>query len=52
MAIAGWLQLRYLGAYGVRYHFVIYGFSLAATGNVRETFLLGRAPEADHLEPF
>lgn len=32
--------------------FVIYGSSLVETGNLRSRFLLGRAPEADHLEPF
>ena len=41
-----------LGAYGVRYHFVIYGFSLAETENLGGRFLLGRALEADHLVPF
>ncbi len=40
------------GAYTVRYHFVICGFSLAEMENVRERFLLGRAPEKGHLEPF
>jgi hypothetical protein len=40
------------GAYGVRYHFVIYGFSVAETENLTRRFLLGRAPEPDHLEPF
>jgi hypothetical protein len=40
------------GAYGVRYLFVIYGFSFAETENLRTRFLLGRAAEADHLEPF
>jgi len=40
------------GAYTVRYLFVTCAFSIAETGNVGETFLLGRAPEADHLEPF
>ena len=40
------------GAYGVRYLFVICGFSITETGNLRRPFLLGRAPEGDHLEPF
>jgi hypothetical protein len=40
------------GAYTVRYHFVICGFPLAETENLGRPFLLGRAPEADHLEPF
>ncbi len=52
MAIAGWLQLRYLGAYTVRYHFVICGFPLAETEKARLAFLLGRAPKVDHLELF
>jgi hypothetical protein len=43
---------RSLGAYGVRYLFVIYGFSLAETENVEITFLLGRAREAEGSEPF
>ena len=37
---------------GVRYLFVIYGFSVAETENLGSQFLLGRAPKADHLEPF
>jgi hypothetical protein len=50
---------EFRGAYGVRYLFVIYGFSsadldlisLARRSLVRRQ-LLGRALEADHLEPF
>ena len=49
---SGFLSYKSPGAYGVRYHFVIYGFSLAATGNVGRTFLLGRALEAEGSEPF
>ena len=40
------------GAYTVRYLFVILAFSFAETENLRGPFLLGRAPERDHLEPF
>jgi hypothetical protein len=43
---------KILGAYTVRYLFVIYGFSVAETENLRDAFLLGRALEFDHLEPF
>lgn len=43
---------RFLGAYTVRYLFVTCGFSLAVAENLKNRFLLGRAPEADHLEPF
>ena len=43
---------RYPGAYGVRYLFVIYDFSLSEVENVGTRFLLGRTPETDHLEPF
>ena len=41
-----------IGAYGVRYLFVIYGFLVAETENLRSPFLLGRAPEREHLVPF
>ena len=40
------------GAYGVRYLFVVSGFSLVETENLRGRFLLGRAPKPEHLEPF
>ena len=46
------MYYKNLGAYGVRYLFVICGFSIAETEKGRSAFLLGRAPEADHLEPF
>jgi hypothetical protein len=42
----------HLGAYTVRYLFVILGSSLAETENPGSRFLLGRAREAEHLEPF
>jgi hypothetical protein len=41
-----------LGAYGVRYPFVICGFSIVETENVGRLLLLGRAPEARGSEPF
>ncbi len=40
------------GVYGIRYHFVICGFSVAETENLGKLFLLGRALEFDHLERF
>ena len=40
------------GAYGVRYHFVIYTFSLAETENGGSPLLLGRAVDAEGSEPF
>ena len=40
------------GAYTVRYLFVIYGFLVAETENLRSLFLLGRTPESDQLDPF
>jgi hypothetical protein len=40
------------GVYGVRFPFVIYGFLVAETEVIEGSFLLGRALEADHLEPF
>ena len=40
------------GAYGVRCLFVIYGFPLAETANIRTSFLLGRALEPEGSEPF
>ena len=43
---------KILGVHGVRYHFVICGFSVAETENLLRPFLLGRALEFDHLEPF
>jgi hypothetical protein len=41
-----------LGAYGVRYLFVTCGFLVAETENLLVAFLLGRALESEHLEPF
>lgn len=35
------------GAYGVRYLFVIYGFSVAETANLDRRFPLERAPETE-----
>jgi len=46
------LYYENLGAYGVRYLFVIYGFLVAGTENLRGQFLLGRALEATGSEPF
>ena len=46
------LYYKKLGAYGVRYLFVICGFSIAEAENLQGRFLLGRAPEADPLEHF
>jgi len=43
---------KIIGPYGLRYLFVTYGFSLAETENLERPFLLGRAPEKGHLEPF
>jgi hypothetical protein len=43
---------KIIGTYGLRYLFVTYGFSLAETENLERPFLLGRAPEKGHLEPF
>jgi hypothetical protein len=40
------------GAYGVRYHFVIYAFCLAETENPASRSLLRRALEAGGSEPF
>src|SRR5262249_23268016 len=37
---------------GFPYLFVIYGFSIAETDNLGTLILLGRAPEANQLEPF
>ena len=48
----GWDALRMLGAYMVRYLFVTCGFSIGETENLGSRFLLDRAPETDHLEPF
>jgi hypothetical protein len=31
---------------------IISAFSLADPGNLGSTFLLGRVPETDHLDPF
>src|SRR5713101_4740363 len=41
------LYYKNLGAYGVRYLFVICGFSVAETENLGRPFLLGRALEAE-----
>jgi hypothetical protein len=43
---------KLLGAYTVRYLFVTCGFSSAETENLGMSFLLGRAPKREHLEPF
>ena len=40
------------GAYGIRYLFVIYGFSVAETEKRQSRFLLGRALEGERSEPF
>ena len=41
-----------LGAYGVRYLFVILGFSLTEAEDSESQFLLGRALEDEGSEPF
>jgi hypothetical protein len=41
-----------LGAYRVRYLFVICGFSLAEMENLEERFSLGRAVEGEGSKPF
>jgi hypothetical protein len=50
--IESFLHYKNLGAYRVRYLFVICGFSIAETQNLGSRFLLGRAPEARGSEPF
>ena len=46
------MYYKNLGAYTVRYLFVIYAFSLAETEKLGLAFLLGRALEARGSEPF
>jgi hypothetical protein len=46
------VDARGFGAYGFRYPFVIYGFSLAETENLGRPFLLGRALEIERFGTF
>jgi hypothetical protein len=46
------LQYKNLGAYTVRFLFVILAFSIVEMANLTEPFLLGRALEPKGSEPF